>query len=135
MLEQLLTAQRNFYQDRIVMAKGNTREYLMHAIGTEAEELCDTPPDYMDEMTYLEQELADVFLYCMALADNLAKETKEETQALIARIVMEKISRNILKYSAKMFSNGRTFEQAIQVSKDAWTRTKGNQEFYSIPRE
>lgn len=117
------------------MAKGNTREYLMHAIGTEAEELCDTPPDYMDEMTYLEQELADVFLYCMALADNLAKETKEETQALIARIVMEKISRNILKYSAKMFSNGRTFEQAIQVSKDAWTRTKGNQEFYSIPRE
>lgn len=129
-LERILEIQRAFYQDRPVMAEGNTKDFLKQALAQEAQELVDDVPDYMSQEQYEEQELADVLLFAFALADAMAEERGQTTEGLITSIVMEKIARNYLKYEAKTFQNGRTFEDAVAHSKTIWSVAKGNEEFY-----
>lgn len=128
MIERVLQAQRDFYKDRPTMDRANNVDFLKRAVAQEAQELNDSPPEYMDEQTYLEQELADVFLFAFALCDQLSGE--EDVGAFIGRIVLEKISRNMVKYPAKHFTSGKTYQEAVSLSKLDWSITRGNEEFY-----
>lgn len=51
-----------------------------------------------------------------------------------AAVVMEKIARNQVKYPAKYFQNGRTFEAALAHCKIEWKDIRGNEQFYEDMR-
>lgn len=130
MIERILKAQKDFYTDRPSMAVNNSIDFLKTALAQEAQELQDTPPEYMDTQTYNEQELADVFLFAFAILDKLAEEVNEEPQETLNRIVLEKIARNHLKYEARHFQNGTSFSESLTKCKTIWEQSKGNEEFY-----
>lgn len=122
-MKRLVEAQNAFYADRPVMSSGNTLEFLIKATQEEAAELADEPPEYISREVYLLQECADVILFAMAIIRKLGHDPEQ--------VVMEKVGRNICKYPAKYFQNGRTFEAAISHCKNEWTQIRGNEDFYS----
>jgi NTP pyrophosphatase (non-canonical NTP hydrolase) len=132
-LSEVLTHQENFYKDRPEMWEANTVGYLIQALIAEAHELGEEPDDYMDQQTYHEQELADVFLFAFALADRLKGE--QVLEDFVSSIIMEKISRNMCKYAAKYFQKGIHPNLGLSVSRAEWKALNGNEEFYSPQKE
>lgn len=130
MIERILKAQKDFYEDRKIMKEGNTLDFLKTSLAQEAQELRDTPPEYMDTQTYNEQELADVFLFAFAILDKLAEEVNEEPVETLNRIVLEKIARNHVKFPTVAFQNGTPFSESLAKCKTIWEQSKGNEEFY-----
>lgn len=100
------------------MQKRNKRDFhtfkLLRAEVDEAEE--------EKEPQKIAHELADIVLFTMTIANNHEIDLGME--------ILEKISRDYLKYPAKNFQGDYEYDEAIGKSKSEWKEDRGEEWFY-----
>lgn len=124
----LLQTHENWLLDRPVIASNNT-DPLRIAVNLqeEVEEMNDALLDHLivgspDTLKELAQELADLVLYTLQLFKIFELDMYSE--------LMEKLAFNQMRYDAKSFSNGRTYDEA-RVSIKLWTAQRRiKEQFY-----
>lgn len=101
--------------------------FLINRLCEEARELCDPPKEGFSSEKHVEQEVADIILFGMAILRvmNLS----------LDQVIAEKVARNTVKYPPYLFVPGIPFEEGIRISREEWTKLGGDQEFYATSSE
>lgn len=118
---------KDYQQDRPVMNNHNTdTTAVLGLLMGEVSELVVSHAKYLndqEEPLDVANEAADVLIFAVSLIASLGLDPET--------VVREKIGRNVLKYPASVFSNGRTYEQARDISKASWRIDGGDTTYYS----
>jgi len=120
-LDRLQQINKNFQVDRPTMhSRDSEMEILAISILGETMELLEAIKEGSDKD--VATELADVGLYVLTAFNVMGMNAYDEMR--------EKVARNIVKYPAKYFTNGLTYDEGAKRAKTEWIDIKGEDEFY-----
>ncbi|MCG3203937.1 MAG: hypothetical protein KCHDKBKB_00614 [Elusimicrobia bacterium] len=110
--------------DRPTMLENNTFHSVVDLLRGEVDELVEAHPN--GDNKDIAQEVADVFIFALTLANILGVDVDAE--------VKEKMAYNLARYPASKFQSG-SYQQSREECR-AWVKETGwKKEFYSIPEE
>lgn len=109
----------DFLADRPVMAANNSDpEKVFNLLEGEVAEA----RAEINDPEKMATELADILFFTLTIANHYGID--------VAGAMKEKTARNHLKYPPKLFSNGRTYDQARAVALEQWKAQNGEKWFY-----
>jgi len=121
-MQELQKLVGNFLADRPAMGKNNTFHATVDLLRGEVDELVEAHPN--GDNKDIAQEVADVFIFALTLANLLGVDVDSE--------VREKIAYNHTRYNAKTFVE-LPYTEAREQSRDCVKNTHWKQLFYDIP--
>lgn len=121
-MNELQSLVGDFLSDRPAMKANNTFHATVDLLKGEVDELVEAHPN--GDNKDIAQEVADVFIFALTLANILGVDVDAE--------VREKIAYNHTRYNASSFQ-GQDYTQARTESRDWVKDTHWKQLFYDIP--
>ena len=123
-MNELQSMVADWLVDRPIMQTNNTFHSVVELLRGEVDELVEAHPN--GDNKDIAQEVADVFIFALTLANILHVDVDAE--------VKEKMAYNLTRYPAKKFQEGN-YTQAREECREWVKETGWKKEFYAIPEE
>lgn len=122
-MKELQALVGDFLADRPTMKANNTFHTTVDLLRREVDELVEAHPN--GDNKDIAQEVADVFIFALTLANILGVDVDAE--------VREKTAYNHTRYKAENFKEGTDYDEGRKVSREWVKANNWKNKFYNIP--